>query len=165
MQDENINSPEENNLPDFTDLEKSIDQLVEVVKTDFALREKEKNDLAAKEKKEQTEQAKLEKVAEEELLLKQKEELTELEKLDESLLETQTLETEYKTTVLSVQEDQAVSLEVLIVEIQKLNSNSILQIEKMDEQNDLIIESALTLIIAIVVVAAVKVFISQITKW
>lgn len=165
MQDENINSPEENVLPDFTDLEKSIDQLVDVVKKDFEEREKEKNDLAAKAKKEQAELVIQEKKEKEELLKKEKEELTEVKSLEESLLETETLETEYKTTVLSVQEDQAVSLEVLIVEFQKLNANSILQIEKIEKQNDLIIESSLTLLIAIVVVAAVKIFIDQITKW
>jgi len=162
---ENINGPEENTLPDFTGLEKSIDQLVEVVKADFAEREKEKNDLAAKQKKEQAELVIQEKKEKEELLKKEKAELTEVKSLEESLLETETLETEYKTTVLSVQEDQAISLEVLIVEVQKLNSNSIMQIEKLDKQNDLIIESALSLIITIIIVAAVKVFINQITKW
>jgi len=162
---ETISSPEDVNLPDFTELENSIDQLVEVVKEDFAQREKEKSDLAAKLKKEEAEQVKLEKQEEEEFLLKQQEELEEGKTLDESLLEAETLEAEYKTTLLSAEEGQTVSLETLIVEMQSLNSNVILQNEKIDVQNNLIIESSLTLLIALVVVVAVKVFIDQITKW
>lgn len=165
MQDENIKSPEQINLPDFTDLEKSIDQLVDVVKKDFEEREKEKNDLAAKEKKEQADLLIQQKKEKEELLLKEKEELTEVKSNEEKLLEDKTLDETYKENLLSVQTLQAETSTDLLTEIQTLNSNVLLQNEKLDNQNDLIIESSLTLIITIVVVAAVKVFIGQITKW
>lgn len=155
METENkIDSPEDVILPDFTELEKSIDQLVEVVEKDFSVREQERIDLAAQEKKEK-----------EQLLLEEKAELTEVKKSEESLLEAQTFETEYKESLLLAEETQVDSMEILIGEIQTLNSNTVMQIERMDNQNELIIEASLTLIIVIVVAMSVKIFIDQVTKW
>lgn len=140
--------------PDFSELKTSIDLLVETMGKELELRELEK--------KEQQEK--------EELLLKEQQEKEEqLLKDDlvneESISEFEKAESEYKAKMATLQEDQITSIDTLIGEIQTLNENTLVSIEKMDTQNDLIVEGSLTLVITIVVVAAVKVFIDQVTKW
>lgn len=129
--------------PDFSGLESSLNSLIESIQTDLESRENEK--LEQKEKEEKQNEVDLSN--------------------EENLLEVQANQESYQVDLLSTEEAQAADLNLLVTEIQTLNENTLLQMEKMDNQNFLIVESSLTLVITIVIVAAVKIFIDQITKW
>jgi len=131
------------NSPDFTELESNIKSLVETIEKDIEIKEQEKIEQQEKEKKA----------------------LEEGLKSEEKIKETETFESEYKTTMVSIQENQATGIEDLISEVQVLNGNTLSLIERMDNQNEIIIEGFLTLIISIVIAFSIKIFIDQITKW
>lgn len=140
MENQDTTVEEVTSPPDFTGLEEALNQLKEVMETQLETQAEEK-------------------ALEEEKALQNEEKLLQ----DKENSET------YQENLLSVQEGQTDSLNALLVEMQTLNEQFITYQEQSTEhntlQNQILVEGLLGVILALIIVPAVKDFFGQITKW
>lgn len=139
MENENSELVEQTLPPDFTNLEQSLTELVEVIQQEHELKIEEKA------------------LEEEQALLEQEQAIKDEEIATENETTLQTIQTTMETT----SDTQTLILE----EMKTMNTNMVVLHEKTAEQNDLIVESSFTITLAIVIVVSIKVFIDQISKW
>lgn len=132
--------------PDFTNLEQSITELVEVIQTEQEIKAEEKV------------------LAEEELA----KEVVENEESQANLQDMQTVvqtTSESQEAILEGLSSLSGQMSGLATQMDSINTTMSILVEKTEEQNDLIIEGSFTITLAIVIVVSIKVFIDQISKW
>ena len=122
--------------PDFTELEQSITDLVEVIQTEQEIKAEEK-------------------IQNETTNTENSQAIANLQGQLSALQENQTLLTE------AFAEQSA----MIAGAFEELNANTLVLIEKTDLQNDLITEGSFMVTLALVIAISVKIFIDQISKW
>lgn len=139
MENENSELVEQTTPPDFTNLEQSITELVEVIQTEQETKAEEKA-----------------------------EEVLENEKTETDLQDMQTIiqtSSESQTAILDGLASLSGQMSGLSSQMNSINSTMEILVEKTEEQNNLIVEGSFTITLAICVVVSMKVLIDQISKW
>lgn len=133
--------------PDFSGLENALNHLQESIEKQLEIQEEEKK---------QAEQ-------EQEEIQKKEIENAEIEEENNKLIK------DYQEQLLSNQANQEDVLIDILAEMQKFNEQALqmeeIQAKTHDQMTKLQAEGFLGIIITVVVVAAVKVFITEVTKW
>lgn len=132
--------------PDFTNLEQTITELVEVIQTEQEIKAEEKV------------------LAEEELA----KEVVENEESQNNLQDMQTViqtTSESQTAILEGLSSLSGQMSGLSSQMNSINSTMEILVEKTEVQNDLIVEGSFTITLAVIVAIAMKVLIDQISKW
>jgi hypothetical protein len=139
MENENSELVEQTTPPDFTNLEQTITELVEVIQTEQEIKAEEKA-----------------------------EEVLQNEKTETDLQDMQTVvqtSTESQEAILEGLSSLSGQMSGLANQMDTINTTMTILVEKTEEQNNLIVEGSFTITIAIAVVVAMKVLIDQISKW
>lgn len=139
MENENSELVEQTTPPDFTNLEQTITELVEVIQTEQEIKAEEKA-----------------------------EEVLQNEKTETDLQDMQTVvqtSTESQEAILEGLASLSGQMSGLANQMDTINTTMTILVEKTEEQNNLIVEGSFTITIAIAVVVAMKVLIDQISKW
>lgn len=139
MENENSELVEQTTPPDFTNLEQTITELVEVMQTEQEIKAEEKA-----------------------------EEVLQNEKTETDLQDMQTVvqtSTESQEAILEGLASLSGQMSGLANQMDTINTTMTILVEKTEEQNKLIVEGSFTITIAIAVVVAMKVLIDQISKW
>lgn len=126
--------------PDFTNLEQSITELVEVIQTEQEIKAEEK---ALEEEKAVEESVQAET------------DYQNMQTVYQTSSESQTLAIEGLQAEMATMNS---NMEAMTVAFGEMN-------ETMLKQNDLIVEGSFTITLAIAIVVSIKVFIDQISKW
>lgn len=146
MENENSELVEQTTPPDFTNLEQTITELVEVIQTEQEIKAEEKV------------------LAEEELA----KEVVENEESQTNLQDMQTViqtTSESQEAILEGLASLSGQMSGLATQMDSINTTMSILVEKTEEQNELIIEGSFMITLAIAIVVSIKVFIDQISKW
>ena len=138
MENENSELVEQTS-PDFTNLEQTITELVEVIQQEQEIKAEEKA---------------------EEVLANEKTE-TDLQDI-QTVVQTST---ESQTIIIEGLSGLSSQMTALSNQMNSINTTMTVLVEKTEEQNQLIIEGSFTITLAIAIVVSIKVFIDQISKW
>jgi len=132
--------------PDFTNLEQTITELVEVIQTEQDIKAEEKAEEVLENEKTETD-------------------LQDMQTVVQTSSESQTVIIEGLSGLSSQMSGLSSQMTALADQMESINTTMTILVEKTEEQNNLIIEGSFTITLAIVIVVSIKVFIDQISKW